>query len=275
MALKLFNDSGVAKLQAKDGEESITATADGAVKLYHDNAEKLATTSTGVDVTGTVTTDGLAVNTGAVGGTAGNEKDFALFECGSSDVRLRDIRHTDGATWSTTETRLHYSVDDNPNKQMWLSFYNPNSDTANNVIRFGEGDSNEWVRIENGIVNVLGGTIELNGNEINGVQVTIADNAFATITPTGRYGGYLSISAQTQGVFPQHPYSAFLFSDFGDSPFSSAINTGVNFNISTAGPPTGTTGTDGKVTLFIGGTSGTYYLENRVGSTHTFQITLI
>ena len=52
MALKLFNDSGVAKLQAKDGEESITATADGAVKLYYDNAEKLATTATGVDVTG-------------------------------------------------------------------------------------------------------------------------------------------------------------------------------------------------------------------------------
>ena len=52
MALKLFNDSGVAKLQANDGEESITATANGAVKLYYDNAEKLATTATGVDVTG-------------------------------------------------------------------------------------------------------------------------------------------------------------------------------------------------------------------------------
>lgn len=63
MALKLFNDSGVAKLQAKDGEESITATADGAVKLYYDNAEKLATTSAGVDVTGTITADSLTVDT--------------------------------------------------------------------------------------------------------------------------------------------------------------------------------------------------------------------
>ena len=61
MSLKLFNDSGVAKLQAKDGEESITATADGAVKLYYDNTEKLATTSAGVDVSGTVTADGLIV----------------------------------------------------------------------------------------------------------------------------------------------------------------------------------------------------------------------
>lgn len=183
MALKLFNDSGVAKLQAKDGEESITATADGAVKLYYDNAEKLTTTSAGVDVTGTITADG--------------------------------------------------------------------------------------------IVDVLGGTIKLDGNEINGVQVTIADDAFSTITPTGRYGGYLSISSQANGVFPQHQYSAFLFSDFGSSPSGVAVNTGVNFNISAAGQPTGTTGTDGKVTLFLGGTSGTYYLENRIGASQTFQITLI
>jgi hypothetical protein len=31
------------------------AAPDGAVTLYHDNAAKLATTATGIDVTGTVT----------------------------------------------------------------------------------------------------------------------------------------------------------------------------------------------------------------------------
>ena len=36
--------------------------ADGAVELYYDNAIKLATTSTGIDVTGTVTADGLTVD---------------------------------------------------------------------------------------------------------------------------------------------------------------------------------------------------------------------
>jgi len=35
--------------------------ADGAVSLYHNNAIKLATTATGIDVTGTVTADGLDV----------------------------------------------------------------------------------------------------------------------------------------------------------------------------------------------------------------------
>jgi len=39
--------------------------ADGAATLYHNNAAKLATTATGIDVTGTATTDGLTSTTSA------------------------------------------------------------------------------------------------------------------------------------------------------------------------------------------------------------------
>jgi hypothetical protein len=46
-----------------DGSEYlIRATSNGSVKLFYDNAKKLETTSTGVDVTGTVTADGLTVD---------------------------------------------------------------------------------------------------------------------------------------------------------------------------------------------------------------------
>jgi hypothetical protein len=38
---------------------------DGAVELYHNGAQKLATTATGIDVTGTATMDGLTVDAGA------------------------------------------------------------------------------------------------------------------------------------------------------------------------------------------------------------------
>ena len=48
-------------LRSSTGETYIGAIQDGAVSLYHNNAAKLATTSTGVDVTGTVTADGLDV----------------------------------------------------------------------------------------------------------------------------------------------------------------------------------------------------------------------
>ena len=56
--------------------------ANGKFSLYYDNAEKLATTSTGIDVTGTVTADGLNVeNTSGygsleVGGSSGGLVDF-------------------------------------------------------------------------------------------------------------------------------------------------------------------------------------------------------
>lgn len=44
------------------GETYVKGIADGAVELYHDNTKRMETTSTGVDVTGTVTSDGLTVN---------------------------------------------------------------------------------------------------------------------------------------------------------------------------------------------------------------------
>ncbi len=126
-----------------------------------------------------------------------------------------------------------------------------------------------------GSVEILGGTIELDGNTINGLNVTIADDAFATITPTDRNGGYLSIVASGEGVFPQVQFSCFVFADFGNSAAHTAVHQGSNFNISNAGPPTGTTGTDGFVTLFTGGTSGMFYLENRSVAQRNFQITLM
>jgi hypothetical protein len=47
------------------GEVYIRATENGAVQLRHDNSEKLATTSSGVDITGTVVADGLTVSKGS------------------------------------------------------------------------------------------------------------------------------------------------------------------------------------------------------------------
>ena len=50
-------------LQNGTHDENLMVMADnGAVTLYHDNSAKLATTSTGIDVTGTVVSDGLTVD---------------------------------------------------------------------------------------------------------------------------------------------------------------------------------------------------------------------
>jgi hypothetical protein len=54
---------GFLNLQKYDGENFVTCASNGAVTLYYDDASKLATAYTGVDVTGTVTADSLTVQT--------------------------------------------------------------------------------------------------------------------------------------------------------------------------------------------------------------------
>ena len=70
-AKSVIEDSGTGALQIKatdleirsstTNENYIYCVENGAVTLYHNDAAKLATTSTGVDVTGTLTSDGLNV----------------------------------------------------------------------------------------------------------------------------------------------------------------------------------------------------------------------
>jgi len=60
-SLKIKSGSGF-DLQTTTGENYLDATENGAIRLYYDNAKKLATTATGIDVTGTVTADGLTVD---------------------------------------------------------------------------------------------------------------------------------------------------------------------------------------------------------------------
>ena len=55
-------DGGTVYIRGKAGENSIIANDDGSVQLYFDNAEKLNTTSTGIEVTGNVVSE-VAINT--------------------------------------------------------------------------------------------------------------------------------------------------------------------------------------------------------------------
>jgi len=56
------NNLTLKRSSVSNTEKYLTATANGSVDLYYDAGVKLATTSTGIDVTGTVTADGLTVD---------------------------------------------------------------------------------------------------------------------------------------------------------------------------------------------------------------------
>jgi len=61
------------QLQSDAGENYLSASNNGAVTLYHDNAAKLATTTTGIDVTGNVKLDASNAGIQLKSGNAGTE----------------------------------------------------------------------------------------------------------------------------------------------------------------------------------------------------------
>jgi hypothetical protein len=65
-SLLLQTNGSSIQLNKGTSENMLVANVDGSVDLYYDNAKKLATTNTGIDVTGTATMDGLTVDGASV-----------------------------------------------------------------------------------------------------------------------------------------------------------------------------------------------------------------
>ncbi len=61
-SLFIRDNDNIALKRQTDNANMVVARAGAEVELYHNGSEKLATTSTGIDVTGTVTSDGLTVD---------------------------------------------------------------------------------------------------------------------------------------------------------------------------------------------------------------------
>jgi len=105
-------------LQAKSGEYSIICDDDGAVTLYHDNSPKLDTTSSGIDVTGTINSGNIIIT------DAGPQIDF-IDSDNNPDFRIKNgngtLRFTD-----TTNTADRLSISGIGD----ISFYEDTGSTA-------------------------------------------------------------------------------------------------------------------------------------------------
>jgi hypothetical protein len=77
--LYLSADADILITNSSGNEQKIKATSDGSVILYYDNASKLSTAPTGIDVTGVITTDGLTTSADISFG----DNDKAKFGAGS------------------------------------------------------------------------------------------------------------------------------------------------------------------------------------------------
>ena len=88
--LRIYGDS----LQLNSwttAENYLTAATNGAVNIYYDGSTKLATTATGIDVTGTATMDGLQVTNAATTGTNQEVASFRTASGGGLVIRSSDL----------------------------------------------------------------------------------------------------------------------------------------------------------------------------------------
>lgn len=135
-------------------------------------------------------------------------------------------------------------------------------------------NSTERMRITStGEVDISSGLLELNGNDIGGTQVTIADDAVASITPP-RTGGFMFVTSAGNTDYPKVNESGLLFYDVGASLYiyETPLSIGSALDVSTS-DVTGTTGTDGNITVAV--QSGVIKIENRRGFSENFQVTFL
>ena len=112
------------------GENYFRAVNGGAVQIYYAGAAKLATTSSGIDVTGTATMDGLTVDgTGSFSSTAPY---VDLFETDTTDVNSRIVSNSgslrlqtvgDNGSGATNRLLIDHATGD-------ISFYEDTGSTA-------------------------------------------------------------------------------------------------------------------------------------------------
>jgi hypothetical protein len=162
------------RLRNSAGTESmILANADGNVQLFYDNAEKLATTATGIDVTGTVTADGLTVDD--TSGTVG------LFNS-TGAVSTLAINNTHANAWGSniafrtggTDAGYFGSIGSFlGNTDQDLSVYS----TAGNGFRIYTNGNNERIRVtSSGNVGI--------GNSAPTQTLEVTGGIRATVTPS-------------------------------------------------------------------------------------------
>jgi hypothetical protein len=92
------------RLKDSAGTESmILANADGNVQLYYDNAEKLATTATGIDVTGSVTASaGITATTGTFSGNVASSSGMSITKTGVSAIAYDTKTGTNASSAAVT-----------------------------------------------------------------------------------------------------------------------------------------------------------------------------
>jgi hypothetical protein len=148
----LSNGTGIDLLKT-DGEVLASFATDGASTLYYDNGAKIATTATGVDVTGTAVTDGLEV--------AGTSKVQQTKE----KITVSATAATGTINYNALDQAVQYFTTD-ASGNWTLNVRGDGSTTLNSIMSIGETLTIEFL-VTNGATAYY-----QSGFQIDGVSVT-------------------------------------------------------------------------------------------------------
>jgi len=298
----LIRDADVFAIQTRNGgtfvsnDYRITANASGA--LTHEwrigNSEKMRITSAGSVGIGTSSPDALFTVNGQtiLGDLVAGSPNLTNLTSGTPPQLIAGWS-VPAISWSpASSTEAVFTRDGNmqvdilagANQLANLNFSDPDSEDVGQIsydhsvdrMRFSTNGS-EVMRIDSaGVVEIAEGSVVLNGSAISAVQVTVADDAVAELTFTNRRFGMLNVvEGDDDDQFPDANQFFLGYADFGNSAYGATAIIGNNTVLDNTNTLTGTTGTDGKFTIGLAGTSGTLYLENRSGFTRTYNVTLL
>ena len=230
--LQLITNGNAIALKTSDGDAMLSAIKDGDVKLYYNNNQKLATTATGIDVTGTVTSDGLTVdgsgyvyiNTNGAGANPSGNKGLFLNwnksnSLGESTIGFNNqtglAPYLQFASWDGTNFLRHMRIDDTGD----ISFYEDTGTTAKffwdaSTERLGIGTAAPIdeldVRGAGAIVQVLDTTTVAQdvGGRINlsGYYTGTSENTYAQVLGKKENGtdanrrGYFAVRTRSVGA---------------------------------------------------------------------------
>ena len=212
-----------------DGDD----TNSGQIRYNHSNnfmsfktndEEQLRITNVGYVGIGTISPSKIlhTYNDGAVGSTENDRKyngRFTTFTPNKLNLDIYDRRWSNGNThgWEGTEKRIEYNVDDNTNKRMWMSFFNPDNGTLNNVIRFGEQEDTEWMRIKDGYLGIG------ESDPSSSLVVRSSDNTLGIFTSTDAGANIDLFDDTTQSRIRTINGRLHLYSDFENNVSDSVI----------------------------------------------------
>ena len=195
--LYISDTDGNVHIQGKSGEESIVATADGAVDLYYDNSKKLATKSDGIDVTGEVQSDSLDVDgngdfTGnvVIGGIVGISNTSPVnFDAGADNLVVGSGSGDNGITIYSGNSNLgnFYFADGTASSAVYAGGMNYDHNT--NSLAFFTNGGQTGLRINSDQRVLI-------GDSVNAPYT----NRYLTIGNTSSSGTYFEIRNSSSGM---------------------------------------------------------------------------